>query len=230
MSKNKLKEELAVEDYKNPTRRQTLKAITSAGAAGMTVPGAAAAQSTGSGKAHNPQISAEFLEAKSELPAKWWEKDSAEISTNTSENVVLVKEGVDHWVSTDENAPDWFTINDRDQFEYKPHGVYNLADAGLCIGWTWKVGPFEIGGELCHYGGCEWELKLCYGGCIGTGRKNNCDSIYTMGADLGVVDGNVTINPHLGLNRDNRFDLSGKLCYYYIFDSGCKTMDKTIDI
>lgn len=212
------------------TRRQALKAITSAGAAGLAVPGVAAAQHNGSTNLKEPQASEAFLEAKSELPAEWWAKDASTIAAKTSENVALIAEGTDQWVSSDEDAPDWFTIGEQDEFEYKPYGVYSLGGAGICIGTTVNVGPFEVGIEGCHYGGCEWKVSVCYGGCIGTGRQDDCDSIYTMSADLGAVSGDLIFNPHLGLNRDNEIVVSGQLCYYYILDSGCKNMHHTFNL
>jgi hypothetical protein len=213
-----------------PTRRQVLKATTFTAAAGLAMPGVAAARNDEPANIRDSQASAEFLEARSELPSKWWAKDSSEIAAKTSENVALVGDGIDHWVSVNKSAPEWFTIDKEDELRYKPHGVYSLADAGMCAGTTVEVGPFEVGIEVCHYGGCEWKAEVCYGGCIGTGRQDNCDSIHTMSADLGVVKGDLEFNPHLGWGRDNEIGMNGELCYYYVLDSGCKTASHTFDL
>lgn len=153
--------------------------------------------------------------------------------TESMEEVELVEKGVKEWVSTNEESPDWFTINEEDELKYKPHGAFTTESAELCLPTSIKVGKATVGIEACHYGGCEWEVNACLAACIGTGMNDSCSGYYSLSGDIGVVNADLSLYPEgemLGTALIlTSIKMTGELCYYYVTGSDCKTASYEFD-
>lgn len=180
----------------------------------------------------------------------WMEEQMAE-SAGQGKDVELVAEGITHWASENEEAPEWFTIHEEDELKYKPHGVFRIADADepsaraadadklstmsipkpgskICLPTSVKIGPVTVGLKLCHYGGCKLKAKACLGVCIGTGITEQCNGYFSLGGDIGVVDAGLKYYPRTTMLGTMMVvagvKVTGSLCYYYIIGSDCKTV------
>lgn len=240
----------------SPTRRRTLQLLSAVGVGSFAIPAVNAAEQTENRRetGRRERGSPQFPRRSSGLDDDWWREPGSSKSAYE-----VVREGTSEYVTDDREAPDWFTIGESDELEYKPQGVYRKltdgdtgtrsigtgrvtaaqspAASALCLPTKVSIAGTEVGFKACHYGGCEWTVEVCAVGCIGTGIQDDCDSGDSLTGGLGGrLNLDVWIDPDATplVSYSTAMVLTdlaveGTLCHYRFIGKQCFSVDHTFD-
>ncbi|WP_144240217.1 hypothetical protein [Natrinema altunense] len=121
------------------------------------------------------------------------------------------------FVTDNSQTPDWYEIGSSDDLKHKPKDTVannvSTQESGLCLGGEVKVSGYKVGIDVCHYGGCNFEVSACYVACA-TGTIDDCD------AEVGVSIGDSTspISGEIVGSVDSLdplvFLVEGEICHY----------------
>lgn len=142
----------------------------------------------------------------------------------------LVKDGIDEFVSDNSKTPDWYTIGKDDELLHRPEGIRRTQE-GLCAGGTVKAFGYEIGLNLCHYGGCNGKLEGCYIICVSE-NFDDCDGSFqiSVGDSTSPIDATFTVDHEL-FGDTLSADIEGEVCRYDPWEGReCLSADTTISV
>lgn len=146
--------------------------------------------------------------------------------------------GTDEFTTDNNKTPDWYKIGSEDEVKHNPQSsiirkesdqISSQQQEGVCLGTQYSAFGYSIGINVCHYGGCNFELEGCYLACA-SGVLDDCEEKIQISVGDSTSPIDATFEGYI-FNQDPLvFIIEGEI-FWYDPSKGkeCKNVETYLD-